>query len=112
MLPQAIRRTRGMKPPPFVYHVPTSLDEAHAVLAELGDEGRILAGGQSLIPLMNFRLDRPSHLVDINRIAALAYILREDGWLAIGATTRQATFESTQDVPGNFRVLVRQRASL
>ena len=95
-----------MKPPPFVYHVPTSLDDAHAVLAELGDEGRILAGGQSLIPLMNFRLARPSHLVDINRIAALAYIRREDGWLAIGATVRQATLERAPDVAGACPLLV------
>ncbi len=95
-----------MKPPPFVYHVPTSLDEAHSVLAELGDEGRILAGGQSLIPLMNFRLARPSHLVDINRIDELGYIRREDGWLAIGAGVRQATLEHAQEVAQVCPILV------
>jgi CO/xanthine dehydrogenase FAD-binding subunit len=95
-----------MKPPPFVYLLPTSLDEAHSVLTELGEEGRILAGGQSLIPLMNFRLARPSHLVDINRIAELGYIRREDGWLAIGATVRQATLEHAPDAAGACPLLV------
>jgi CO/xanthine dehydrogenase FAD-binding subunit len=95
-----------MKPPPFVYHVPTSLDEAHSVLAELGDEGRILAGGQSLIPLMNFRLARPSHLVDINRIDELGYIRGEDGWLTIGAGVRQATLEHAQIVAQACPILI------
>ena len=67
-----------MKPPPFEYHAPTTLDDALALLAELGDEAKVLAGGQSLVPLLNFRLARPAHLVDLNRIPDLAYI-REIG---------------------------------
>ena len=59
-----------MKPAPFVYHAPTSVDEAVATLAEVApQDGRILAGGQSLVPTMAFRLARPAHLVDINGIA-------------------------------------------
>jgi CO/xanthine dehydrogenase FAD-binding subunit len=86
-----------MKPAPFAYHVPNNLTEALALLADLGDEGRILAGGQSLVPLMNFRLAQPSHLVDINRLAELDYIRREDGVLAIGARARQAALERSEE---------------
>ncbi len=83
-----------MKPAPFSYHAPRSLAEAIALLAEFGPrDGRILAGGQSLMPAMNFRLARPAHLIDINRIAALARIDARDGTLAIGALTRHAAFE-------------------
>ena len=82
-----------MKPPPFEYHAPTTLDEALALLAELGDEAKVLAGGQSLVPLLNFRLARPAHLVDLNRIPELAYIRAWDSGVAIGAMTRQRTAE-------------------
>jgi aerobic carbon-monoxide dehydrogenase medium subunit len=78
-----------MKPAPFEYHDPASLDEALALLGELGGEAKPLAGGQSLVPLLNFRLARPAHLVDLNRIAELAYIRDWDGGVAIGAMTRQ-----------------------
>jgi CO/xanthine dehydrogenase FAD-binding subunit len=78
-----------MKPPSFEYHDPTTLDEALALLDELGDQAKVLAGGQSLVPLLNFRLARPAHLVDINRIAELAYIRAWHGGVAIGAMTRQ-----------------------
>lgn len=83
----------GMKPAPFAYHAPTSIDEALALLAEHGDEAKPLAGGQSLVPLMNFRLARPAHLVDLNRVAELAYIRSEDGAVRIGAMTRQREIE-------------------
>jgi carbon-monoxide dehydrogenase medium subunit len=63
-----------MKPPAFTYHCPTNLDEALAVLAEAGPDGKVLAGGQSLVPLLNMRLATPRHLVDINRIGSLAYL--------------------------------------
>ena len=86
-----------MKPAPFAYHVPKSLTEAVAVLTDLGEEGRVLAGGQSLVPLMNFRLAQPAHLVDINRLEELDYIRREDGELAIGARTRQAALERSDE---------------
>jgi carbon-monoxide dehydrogenase medium subunit len=82
-----------MKPATFIYHAPRSVDEALALLAEHGDDGKLLAGGQSLVPAMNFRLARPAVLIDINRIAALDFLTREDGWLRIGALTRHVAFE-------------------
>jgi CO/xanthine dehydrogenase FAD-binding subunit len=82
-----------VKPAPFDYYAPDSLDEALAVLAERGDAAKILAGGQSLVPLLNMRLAKPEALVDINRLRELDYIREEDGWLAIGAITRQRTLE-------------------
>ena len=82
-----------MKPPPFDYHDPETSAEAIALLTEHGDEATILAGGQSLMPLLNFRLARPDRLVDINRVAELDYISEENGTLRIGAMTRQATLE-------------------
>lgn len=82
-----------MKPAAFIYHAPRSLDEALALLAEHGDEGKLLAGGQSLVPAMNFRLARPAVLIDINRIAALDFLTGQDGWLRIGALTRHVAFE-------------------
>jgi CO/xanthine dehydrogenase FAD-binding subunit len=82
-----------MKPPPFEYFAPTTLDEALDFLAEFGDEGKVLAGGQSLIPTMNFRLAQPEVLVDINNIPALAYIRPVEGGVAVGAMTRQRQVE-------------------
>jgi carbon-monoxide dehydrogenase medium subunit len=83
-----------MKPAPFDYHCPETLDEALALFTELGSEAKALAGGQSLVPAMNFRLARPAVLVDLNRLDALAYIdERPDGELRIGAMTRQRTVE-------------------
>jgi len=82
-----------MKPAPFTYHAPTTVDAALAVLAEVGpQDGRVLAGGQSLLPTMAFRLARPAHLVDINGIAALSDMRNEAGELAIGACVRHAAF--------------------
>ena len=82
-----------MKPAPFVYHCPTTLDEAVARLAEVAsDDGRVLAGGQSLVPTMAFRLARPAHLIDINGIAELARLEVTDGMLSIGALVRHAAF--------------------
>jgi carbon-monoxide dehydrogenase medium subunit len=82
-----------MKPASFRYHAPKTVDEAVALLAEVAaDDGRILAGGQSLVPTMAFRLARPSHLVDINGVAALNRIAVADGKLVIGACVRHAAF--------------------
>jgi carbon-monoxide dehydrogenase medium subunit len=86
-----------VKPDTFDYHAARSLDEATALLGELGDEGRILAGGQSLVPLMNFRLAQPEHLVDINPIEELNYLRRDNDSIAIGATARQATVERSPE---------------
>src|SRR5262249_47551061 len=82
-----------MKPAPFDYLAPRSLDEALAALAEAPGEAKILAGGQSLVPLLNFRLARPSLLVDINRVPGLSYIDERDGGFAIGAMTRDSAVE-------------------
>ena len=82
-----------MRPPPFSYADPSTVDEALGLLAEHGDDAGILAGGQSLVPLLNFRLARPAVIVDINRIADLAYIEQRNGTLEIGALTRHRAVE-------------------
>ena len=82
-----------MKPPRFDYHAPHSLDEALALLARYGGDAKPLAGGQSLVPLLNFRLARPAALVDLNRIPALAGIREVNGDIAFGAMTRQRSVE-------------------
>jgi carbon-monoxide dehydrogenase medium subunit len=87
-----------MKPAPFTYHRATSAREAVDMLAAAGDEGSVLAGGQSLVPLMNFRVAQPAHLVDINYVDELDYIRVDDGFLAIGARTRQAALERSAEV--------------
>jgi carbon-monoxide dehydrogenase medium subunit len=82
-----------MKPAPFRYHAPSTIDDAVAILAETaGADGRILAGGQSLVPTMAFRLARPRHLIDINGIEALTRLTIADGSLCIGACVRHAAF--------------------
>jgi carbon-monoxide dehydrogenase medium subunit len=83
-----------MKPAAFEYFAPRTVDHALDLLAEHGEEGKILAGGQSLVPAMNFRLARPAGLIDINRIAALDYVREEGGELCIGALARHARFEA------------------
>ncbi len=99
-----------MKPAPFVYHRAHSVGEAVALLAELGDDAKILAGGLSLVPMMNFRLARPTALVDVTRIEGLGY-LRADpaGGLRIGALTTHRTVELSRDpaVLSGFGVLPR-----
>jgi carbon-monoxide dehydrogenase medium subunit len=82
-----------MKPAPFEYHAPDTLAEALDILRPLGSEAAPLAGGQSLTPLMNLRLARPTHLVDINRIDGLDEIRRDNGRLRIGALVRHAAME-------------------
>ena len=101
-----------MKPAPFAYHRAHSVGEAVALLAELGDEAKILAGGLSLVPMMNFRLARPAALVDVTRIEGLSY-LRADpagsGGLRIGALTTHRAVELSRDpaVLAGFGVLPR-----
>jgi aerobic carbon-monoxide dehydrogenase medium subunit len=82
-----------MKPPRFDYHAPQSVDEAVALLARYGGDAKVLAGGQSLMPMLNFRLARPAALIDVNRIPALAYVREDNGTVAFGAMTRQRTIE-------------------
>ena len=82
-----------MKPAPFEYHVPDSIDQALSLMHEHADTAKILAGGQSLVPAMNFRVVQPSMLIDLNRLKELDYV-REDGeCLRIGAMTRERTLE-------------------
>jgi carbon-monoxide dehydrogenase medium subunit len=84
-----------MKPASFVYHAPKTVDEAVALLAETAaEDGRVLAGGQSLVPTMAFRMARPGHLIDINGIAEISSITREADALVIGAGVRHAAFHS------------------
>jgi CO/xanthine dehydrogenase FAD-binding subunit len=95
-----------VKPAPFAYEEPRSVEQALELLARYGDEAKVLAGGQSLIPLLNFRLARPERLVDVNRIDELAYIRREDGELHIGAVARMATLEHSPLVAARWPLLV------
>ena len=82
-----------MKSVPFVRHVPRTVAEAAAMLAEFGPkDGRVLAGGQSLVPIMAFRMARPAHLVDINNVPELARLLQVDNTLSIGAIVRHSAF--------------------
>ena len=82
-----------MKPAPFAYHRPTSLDEALALLARYGSDGRILAGGQSLVPALNMRLATPTALIDINRVHGLDGITVEGDALVMGALARHDALE-------------------
>jgi CO/xanthine dehydrogenase FAD-binding subunit len=87
-----------LKPPPFEYHAPATVAEACSLLGSLED-AKVLAGGQSLIPLLNFRLARPRHLVDINRVGGLDRIYERDGGVAVQALVRQAAVEDSDLVP-------------
>ena len=93
-----------MKPPRFDYERPEGLDEALAVLAARGDEAKVLAGGQSLVPLLNFRL-AVDHLVDLNEISELAYVRAGNGPLWIGAMTRQAELERSDAAAAGWPLL-------
>ncbi len=86
-----------MKPAPFQYHAPESVEEACALLGSF-DDAKVLAGGQSLIPLLNFRLAQPAHLVDINRVRGLDAIYERDGGVAVQALARQAEVEASEVV--------------
>ena len=86
-----------MKPPPFTYHDPATVDEAVALLAEK-DNARLLAGGQSLMPLLNMRFVLPDDVIDINKLAELSSIEAKDGALRIGAMTRQREIEFSEAV--------------
>jgi carbon-monoxide dehydrogenase medium subunit len=94
-----------MKPAPFEYHAPETLEEVLGLLAEHGDEGKIIAGGQSLVPMLSMRLARPSQLIDVNGVAALAGVELVDGALRIGATTRERDVEGSPLVAPNVPAL-------
>ena len=93
-----------LKPAPFTYHDPRSIGEVVDLLASL-DNARVLAGGQSLMPMMNFRYAMPDHIVDLNRVAELAYLRFEDNMLRTGAMTRQRDLELSTEVGERCPVL-------
>src|SRR5712692_10287980 len=95
-----------MKPAAFDYARPADLDEACALLAA-GDDARIIAGGQTLVPLMAMRLARPKRLIDIARIPGLAFIRKEGDTVAIGTTTRQCVIEHDPTVRAELPLLAR-----
>src|SRR5882757_4414035 len=85
-----------MKPAPFIRHVPKTLDEALKILAQVApQDGRVLAGGQSLVPIMAFRLAKPAHLVDINEVEGLDKIANDGKALRIGARVRHGAFHTS-----------------
>ena len=94
-----------MKPPAFDYIAATSIDMAVAALAAAGGDAKIIAGGQSLLPMLNFRLLRPSVLVDINRIASLAYINETAAAIRVGALTRHFQLETSPVIARYFPVM-------
>src|SRR5919204_5026045 len=81
-----------MKPPPFSYHDPKTVEETVGLLGRL-ENAKLLAGGQSLMPMLNFRYVQPDHIIDINRVEGLSYIREANGSLEIGAMTRQRDLE-------------------
>jgi CO/xanthine dehydrogenase FAD-binding subunit len=87
-----------MKPPPFEYSRPSTVAEAVQLIAQAGDDGKLLAGGQSLIPLLNFRLAAPKLLVDLNRVEELNYTRIDRGTLRFGSMTRTRELETSEEV--------------
>ena len=94
-----------MIPAAFEYHTPGSIKEATALLARLGDDAKVLSGGQSLIPLMKLRLSSPRHVVDINGIGGLDGVREADGFLRIGALTRESDLEESEIVRTRYPLL-------
>lgn len=94
-----------MKPAAFEYHRPASVEEALSLLAEHGYDAKLLAGGQSLVPAMNFRLAQPAVLIDLNRVAGLGGISEADGGVRIGAMVRQAAAERSATVASGAPLL-------
>jgi carbon-monoxide dehydrogenase medium subunit len=94
-----------MIPAAFDYHTPGSIGEATALLARLGDDAKVLSGGQSLIPLMKLRLSSPRHVVDINGIQGLDGVREADGFLRIGALTRESDLEESAIVRTRYPLL-------
>ena len=94
-----------MKPSSFNYHAPTRVEEATALLAEHGDGAKVLAGGQSLVPMLSLRLASFEHLVDLNKVDGLSAIERVNGHLRVGAIVRQAVAEHSADVAASVPLL-------
>jgi aerobic carbon-monoxide dehydrogenase medium subunit len=96
-----------VKPASFCYHAPSSAGETVALLAELGEEAKVIAGGQSLVPLMALRLTAFEHLVDLRRVVGLSDVERHDGTIRIGARTTQATIERSAQIAAAVPLLAR-----
>ena len=94
-----------MIPGSFDYHSPASLEEALKLLKNLGDDAKILAGGHSLIPMMKLRLAEPAHLIDINGLSDLDFIKEDNGYLCIGAMTREVTLETSELIAEKYPIL-------
>lgn len=94
-----------MKPAPFDYVAPESLEEATSLLQEHGETGKVLAGGQSLGPLLNMRLASPEILIDINRMEELSFLRQRDGFLEVGALARQRTVERSPAIPRKWPLI-------
>jgi len=95
-----------VKPPVFDYYDPLTLEEALGVLDQYGDDAKVLAGGQSLMPLLNMRLARPGALVDLNKVSSLNYITVENGTVRVGAMARQRDVEVDPAVARSLPLLV------
>ena len=96
-----------MKPAPFSYHRPETVAEAVGTLAAFGDEAKVLAGGQSLVPVMALRLGRFGHIVDLGQVSALRYVRDDGGSIAVGAMTTQAAAGRDPLVAGSVPLLAR-----
>ena len=101
------RRGPALKPSRFEYHRPETVEEAVSQLAELGEDVKLLAGGQSLVPLLSLRLTSVEHLIDLNRVTQLQGVTHENGTLRVAAMTRQAAVERSADVAGTVPLLSR-----
>jgi aerobic carbon-monoxide dehydrogenase medium subunit len=101
-----------VKPAPFELHAPESVDDAVELLAAHGDEAKVLAGGQSLVPMLALRLARFEHLVDVNRVDGLSAITRSNGSLRVGATARHAAVERGSDAADAVPLLSRATAKV
>ncbi len=94
-----------MKPAPFEYHAPDSLEQALGLMSQHAGEAKILAGGQSLVPAMNFRIVQPSLLIDLNRVQELSYICQEGDVIRVGAMARERHLEFDSAVAGHSPLL-------
>jgi len=103
---------RNMIPQSFEYLRPETLSEAIALLDQYGETAKVLSGGQSLIPMMKFRLARPEYIVDINRITDLQYVKEEEGFLKIGGLTREADLEFSNPVQTQYPIILETARSI
>jgi len=101
-----LRKGTTMIPAAFQHYAPTSIGEVTSLLAQYGEDAKVLSGGQSLIPLMKLRLVTPRHLIDINRIQGLAYIREAEGALKIGALTRESDLEESDFIRARYPILL------